>query len=339
MNCMKRLFTVIFICVGTLSGGSSIAQHSRIDALFSGGDTSAVLDSLLKDFDAYLDSLIQPKSFFNVSAGFGTGFFSFKDNTALNYQIKNKAIFSPEVSYFHKSGLGITLTSYMLKDNAKLNAYQYAVSPTYHFIKRNQFSTGISYTRFYTKENLTFYTTPIQNEIYAFFNLKKWWLEPGIAMSYGWGSKTEFEHKEVDIYLKRLKSSRKKLIVIQRDESVRDFSTLFSLRHSFVFSDVLLKKDMLTIRPVLLLSAGTQNFGFNTTFTTNATMNSSNFLPPNSNISDVRGLDFQSSTFILQLDYSLGKFYVLPQVMMDYYLHPADKRFNSVVSFTVGMNF
>lgn len=335
---MKRLFTVIFICAGILSSGSSFAQNTRIDAIFSGGDTSAIMDSLMRDFDAYLDSLIKPKSFFNVSAGFGTGFFSFKDNTTLDYQIRNKAIFSPEISYFHKSGLGITLTSYLLKDNGKLNPYQYAVSPTYHFIKRNQFSTGISYTRFYTKENLSFYTTPIQDEVYAFFNVKKWWIEPGIAMSYGWGSKTEYEHKEVDVYLKRLKSTRKKLILIQRDESVRDFSTFFSLRHSFTFHDVLLKKDMLILRPVVLLSAGTQNFGFNTSFSS-ATMNNNNFLPPNSNITDVRSFNFQSSTFVLQVDYSLGKYYILPQVIIDYYLHNADKRFNSVASFTVGVNF
>ena len=338
---MKLLITVILLSAGILSSGSTHAQKNKLDAMFSGGDTTFVMDSLMRDFDAYLDSLIKPKSFFNISAGLGTGFFSFKDNIALDYQIKNKAIFSPEVSYFHKSGLGITLTSYMLKANTKLSAYQYAVSPTYHYNKRNQFSTGLSYTRFYTKDNLSFYTTPIKNEVYAFFNIKKWWLEPGIAMSYGWGSKTEYENKEVNIYLKRSanpKLSRKKVITIQRDESVRDYSTLFSLRHSFIFSDVLLKKDMLTLRPVMLLSAGTQNFGFNTSFSS-PTLNNNNLLPPNSNISDVRGLSFQSSTFVFQIDYSLGNFYILPQVMMDYYLHLADKRFNSVVSLTMGVNF
>jgi hypothetical protein len=334
---MKRLFTAIFICAGILYSGSSFAQNPRIDAIFSGGDTSAIMDSLMRDFDAYLDSLIKPKSFFNVSASVGTGFFSLKDAKALDYQTKNKAIFSPEISYFHKSGLGITLTSYLLKDNRKLNPYQYAVSPTYHFFKRNQFSTGIGYTRFFTKENLSFYTTPIQDEVYAFFNVKKWWIEPGIAISYGWGSKTEYEHKEVNVYLKRLKSTRKKIIVIQHDESIRDFSTLFSLRHSFTFHHVLLKKDMLILRPVILLSAGTQNFGFNTSFSSTTINN--NFLPPNSIITDVRSFNFQSSTFVLQVDYSLGKYYILPQVMMDYYLHSADKRFNSIASFTVGVNF
>jgi hypothetical protein len=321
-----------------LSSGTALAQKSKIDALFASGDTTAVMDSLMRDFDTYLDSLVKPKSFFTVSAGVGTGFFSFKDNTALSYEIKNRAIFSPEISYFHKSGLGITVTSYMINEGGKFNSYQYAISPTYHFIKRKQFSTGISFTRFYTKENLSFYTTPIQNEVYAFFNLKKWWLEPGIAVSYGWGSKTEFERKEIEVYLQRLKSSRKKIILIQRDESVRDFSTLFSLRHSFIFNDVLLRNDQLTIRPVMLLSAGTQNFGFNTSFTS-ASMNNNNILPPSTNITDVRGLDFQSSTFVLQVDYSLGRYYIIPQVMLDYYLHQADKRLNSVVSLTAGVNF
>jgi hypothetical protein len=335
---MKRLFTLTILSAVILSSGTALAQKSKIDALFASGDTTAVMDSLMRDFDTYLDSLVKPKSFFTVSAGVGTGFFSFKDNTALSYEIKNRAIFSPEISYFHKSGLGITVTSYMINEGGKFNSYQYAISPTYHFIKRKQFSTGISFTRFYTKENLSFYTTPIQNEVYAFFNLKKWWLEPGIAVSYGWGSKTEFERKEIEVYLQRLKSSRKKIILIQRDESVRDFSTLFSLRHSFIFNDLLLQGDQLTIRPVMLLSAGTQNFGFNTSFTS-ASMNNNNILPPSTNITDVRGLDFQSSTFVLQVDYSLGRYYIIPQVMLDYYLHQADKRLNSVVSLTAGVNF
>ncbi|MEO6000738.1 MAG: hypothetical protein ABIN89_28075 [Chitinophagaceae bacterium] len=335
---MKRLFTVTIILAGILQSYSSHAQSNRLDDLFAGRDTTAIMDSLMKEFDAYLDSLIKPKGFFTISAGVGTGFFSFKDNVNLDFQVKNKAVFSPEISYFHKSGLGISLSGYMIKEGAKLNPYQYAISPTYHYVKRNQFSTGISYTRFYSKENLSFYTTPIQHEVYTFFNIKKWWLEPGIAFSYGWGSKTEFEHKEVDVYLKRLKASKKKIIVIQRDESVRDFSTLFSVRHSFIYDKVFLKNDVLTFRPVLLLSAGTQNFGFNTSFSSNSVL-TRNILPSNSYISDVRGLDFQSSTFVLQVDYSLGRYYVLPQLLLDYYLHKADKRFNSVVSFTAGVNF
>ncbi len=332
---MNRLLTLVIIVSGIVSSGSSYAQKSRLDALFAGADTTALMDSLMKDFDAYLDSMIKPRSFFNVSLGVGTGFFSVKDNVNLDFQVKNKAILSQELSYFHRSGLGLSLNSYMVNENKKMSVYQYAVTPNYHFIKGNQYAAGLSYTRFYTKENLSFYTTPIQNEAYAFFTVKKWWLEPGIAFSYGWGNKTEFEEKEVDIYLKRGKSSRKKVIVIKLDESVRDFTTLFSVRHSFSFNKLLLKNDALMLRPVLVLSAGTQNFGFNTSFSSNSTFGNT-LLPPNSNITDVRGLEFQSSTFVLQADYSIGKFYVMPQVMLDYYLHQSDKRFNSVFSLTTG---
>ena len=206
---MNRFLTLVIIVSGIVFSGSSYAQKSRLDALFAGADTTAVMDSLLKDFDAYLDSLIKPKSFFNVSVGVGSGFFNVKDNVNLDFQVKNKAIFSQELSYFHKSGFGLSFNSYMVNENKKISIYQYAVTPSYHFIKRSQYAFGISYTRFRTKENLSFYTTPIQNEAYGFFTIKKWWLEPGIAFSYGWGSKTEFEQKEVDVYLKRLKASRR----------------------------------------------------------------------------------------------------------------------------------
>lgn len=336
---MKHLFPATFMFVSLLTFRSSIAQKSRLDSLFLQADTTAVMDSLMKDFDDFLDSLIKPKSFFNISVGIGTGSFSFKNYTSFDINIKKRALLSSTIGYYHKSGLGLSVMGNFIKPKGDFNLYQYAISPSYDYVKQHNFSTGISFTRYYTKQNLSFYTTPIQKELYTYFNFKKWWLQPGLALSYGWGNKTEYEEKEVEIFLRRLQASKKGVIYIKHDESVKDLSMLFSLRHNFEWYELLCKKDILTFTPALLLSAGTQNFGLNTSFSSDSKFINNNFLPGNSYITDVQGFDLQSATLVLRVDYSIGKFYVLPQLLLDYYLHQSDKRFNNVYSISFGCNF
>lgn len=335
---MKHIFSVLLLSLSLLASSSSYAQRSRLDVLFAGADTTAVMDSLMQGFDAFLDSITRPKSFLSISAGVGSGLFNFKNTASFDFDVKKKAIYVPEISYFHKSGLGITVTGYMLNELGKLHNYQYAVSPSYHYVNRKHFSTGISFTKYYTKDDLSFYTTPIQNELYSFFNYKKWWIEPGFAASYGWGSKTKFEQREIEVFLKRLKSSSKKIINIQHDESIKDLSMLFSVRHTFEWYRIFANHDLLTLTPIALISGGTQNFGFNTTFSSNSKFINNNILPANQNITDKRGLHFQSTTFVLQVEYMRKKFYLLPQFVLDYYLHLSDKRFNNIYSLTLGYN-
>ena len=163
-------------------------------------------------------------------------------------------------------------------------------------------------------------------------------MEPGIALSYGWGSKTEYEEREVDVFLKRLNNSKRDVVFIQKDESIKDFSMLLSVRHNFEWFNIFNRRDALILTPAVLLSGGTQNFGFNTSFSSNSKF-VSNFLPSNRNITDVMGFDLQSTTFVLRMNYSRGNYYLLPQLLLDYYLHQSDKRFNTVYSITAGYNF
>src|SRR3954467_2967853 len=60
-----RILLLTVVAFGAVQQGR--AQQSELDSLFAKGDSTAVIDSLLKDFDLYLDSLTKPKSFFSVS--------------------------------------------------------------------------------------------------------------------------------------------------------------------------------------------------------------------------------------------------------------------------------
>src|SRR5688500_16751434 len=111
----KRMKKLLVLIVFTVAMQPSFSQNGgKLDSLFAKGDTTAVLDSLLKDFDSYLDSLSARKSFFVVNTGIGTGFFSFSDRNKVTVNTEKKLIFSPSIGYFHKTGLGIAASGYAL---------------------------------------------------------------------------------------------------------------------------------------------------------------------------------------------------------------------------------
>src|SRR5438309_206904 len=58
------------------------------------------------------------------------------------------------------------------------------------------FITGLAFTRFFTKSNLAFYTSPLNNNLYAYFTYRHLWIKPSIALSYGWGSRTSYSERE-----------------------------------------------------------------------------------------------------------------------------------------------
>ena len=107
----------------------------------------------------------------------------------------------------------------------------------------------------------------------------------------------------------------------------------------FTWLDVLKHNDGFTFVPVLLFTAGTQRFGFNTSYHSSSNIIRNNFLPSNQQVSEQTGFGAQSVSLVLRSDYSIGKFFIMPQVLMDYYLPQSDDRFNMAYSIVTGFNF
>lgn len=336
---MKSFFTTIGIALLVLIARQDTnAQKNRIDSLFMGSDTSLVMDSLMRDFDNYLDSITATKSILFVSMSAGTGVFSFEDRNSTFLNSEKKLILSPSIAYYHKSGLGISATGYMINQDKGLNFYQYVFTPSFDIINRN-FSTGISFSRYISEDSLDFYTTPIQNEIFTYFSYKKWWLRPSINISYGWGSSVEYEERKLLIQKGRSKKDRQVPIVVRNEESVNDLSVTLSLRKDFNWYDVLMANDNISFTPVIMFNTGTQNFGFNTSYS--GTVPKSirvNSLPSNKNITDKTDFAAQSLSMVLRGIYLKGKFMLQPQVLFDYYLPESDDRFNTVFSITAALS-
>lgn len=302
-------------------------------------DTTAVLDSLMEDFDDYLDSISKRRSMFFVGVGVGTGFFSFENKNNVFISTEKKLIVSPSLGYYHKSGFGISASAYALTHNNKFGFYQFALSPSYDLISK-AVSTGIAYSHYFNKDSLDFYTTPIHNELFTYFSYKKWWMRPTISFSYGWGSNTEYEKQKYRLWSRQLQQMQDYYITVKNVESVTDFSITLSVRKDFNWYDVLGKNDNITLTPVLLVFGGTQQFGFNTSYSYTFNPVRVNSLPSNNSASDQTSFAAQSAGAIIRASYMKGKFLLQPQVLFDYYLQPTESNpFNTVFSVNLSVAF
>src|SRR5262249_32871832 len=148
-----------------------------------------------------------------------------------------------------KNGLGITASANMIDDGKSHNFYQFTISPSFDYIKDRKLATGISYTKYITKDALPFYTSPLQNEIYGYFLWRKAWLQPGITANYGWGDRTQYKEREF-IYKRLVANTISKrtlrnflvtdtaTIVATNRESIVDFTLAGSLRHDFYWLNI-----------------------------------------------------------------------------------------------------
>lgn len=318
---------------------TSVIPDKHIDASLI--DTTIDYDELFRDFDEFMDSILSPRSYFLMSLSAGKGFYNFENKGSYDITTAKKLTYSPVIGYYNKSGMGITINGYIVDDDVNMNYFQTAVTPSFDYLKNKNFATGIAYTKFFTKDSLPFYTTPIQNELYAYFSYRKWWFRPMVALSYGWGSRSDYEQREV--LLQDLRLRRRGYTYINTEEKVSDFSVMASVRHDFYWLDVITYRDHIRFTPQLTFTSGTQKFGFNQTSSTYATSirSTSNVLYNTDNFYLDDELKFQplSLTLFLRSEYTLGKFFVQPQIAFDYFFPAADKKFNTLFSVNAGLMF
>jgi len=317
---------------------TSAQQNKALKELLETSDTKTFIDSLMLGFDEYLDSILYNQNHFHASIGVGSGLYSFETNNKASYINTSKIVFSPAAGFIHKSGFGLNAAAFIMADENKFVPYMGAIIPSYDLVKRN-FSTGISYSRFFVKDSLNFYTTPINQELNAYITYKKWWVRPSLAVSYGWGSEASYNRRKIQVKKNRKKSNN--IYLIEKNvEHVSDLSFLFSLRKDFSFFEVLSKSDMICVTPVLLLRAGTQQYGFNSTYSYEAPKSVKvNNLPTNNSISDRSKFIPESAAMILRASYLRGNWVLQPQFLVDYYLPGTESPVSTSWSVTAGWSF
>jgi hypothetical protein len=162
-----------------------------------------------------------------------------------------------------------------------------------------------------------------------------------VAVNYGWGSRTAYDQKKEQIELLRMIVDG--FTYVNTHESVSDFSLLFSTRHDFYWLDVFTYNDYIRFTPQINFTSGTQKFGFNQTSNTYIPTRVANTsaLYSSENIYLDDKLDFQplSLTLYLRGEYSIGKFFIQPQFLIDYYFPATSNNFTTLFSVNLGLVF
>ena len=148
----------------------------------------------------------------------------------------------------------------------------------------------------------------------------------------------EREEQIQDLRLRRSGVTR-----INSKESITDFSVIASLRHDFYWLGIFSYKDHFRITPQLAFISGTQKFGFNQSANTYATIvrTGANVLYNSESVYLDDQLKFQplSLTMFVRGEYSIGKFFIQPQLVFDYYFPTTECNFSTLFSLNLGMLF
>jgi len=309
-------------------------------------DSTAIIDSLMKDFAAMVDELVAPKSFFSVGAGLGNRSFSIKNNS-LNTQeaTTNKLSVTPFAGYYHKSGLGFTMMGFATSFPDKaVGMYQYAATPSYDYTSR-RLAAGISYTRYFGKDTALLSTSPYDNDVYAYVSLirRKWRF--GLAAGYATGSFSDKLHYEDSIH--RLNAVLQRFewlhydVTVNSKNKLRDFSLSATVRRDFQWDDVLIKNDNITFSIVSYLVGGSSHMRTTVNSNVNLTFSKITLDRFRRSYANENGNKFQlqSTALSFSLYYSIGKFSINPVWFMDYYFPDASKKYSQVFSLSAGFNF
>jgi len=339
----KVILLVAFFGTMLLVSPNCFAQYSsRLDSLFAKGDTTAVMDSLMKGFDAFMDSLSQPKSFFSISAGMGNRSFSIKNNSLNTQETTHQLSFTPTLGYYHKGGLGISATGFLANVGNNFHFYQYAITPSFDYINE-KISAGISYTRYLGKDTATLNASPYDNDFYAYFNVHRKSWRYGIAAGYATGN---FNDKlSYPDSVQRFSTLLQRLVwvhvtkTIESTNQIKDFSLSASVRKDFEWSGLLTRSDNLTAGITAFLVTGVSKIKTNTNINYATKRITLAKFKRSYNSADGNQFQVQSAALSVSLFYSIGKFSILPVWFMDYYLQDTDQKFSQVFSLSLAYNF
>jgi hypothetical protein len=328
---IKKLLLVIISFVSV-----TLLQAQKVKAL----DSLAYYDELFNELDAFIDSITAPRTMVLINVGVSNNFLNYQTGSDVGLDSRRKISLSPSVGYYHKNGLGINAASTIVHDGIRMNPYQFLVTGSYDYLKSEAFIAGVSGTHFFTRDSLSFYTSPLQNEVNGYFTYKKWWIKPSLSLSYGWGSREEYEEREEYITSLRLRPAG--YTQINTQESINDFSVTASVRRDFYWLDLLGKDYVLRLTPQLMFVSGTQKFGFNQTSSTYSTkVNGKRVLFDADDVYLDDKVTFQplSLTAFIKSELSFGKFFVQPQLALDYYFPAKENHLNTGFIFNAGLIF
>ena len=324
LKCLPVILSFIFI-------------FCKVDAQETDAKTNAGIDTaaILKELSDLLHSDATPISYATIDMGIGNRLFNVR-NKSLNAKqtTTGTIIYTPTLSYFHKSGFGIAASANFLNDIEKgFGISQVALSPGYDYYGNKNFSTGIAYTHYFVKDFYSAYAIPVQNDFYGYFTYKKYWLQSGLALDYATGVYKQVKQKDTVI------NNIRRNFYDSANFDIKSFSMIFSVGHNFEWFGLFSEDDGLNFTPTLMVNFGSSKT--NITHKTNA-VRLMNFLNKKGRLSKLQTSAFAAESIGLNLNinYSIGKFSFQPQLYLDYYLPQSDvNKVSTLFTFTTAYSF
>ncbi len=331
----KILFTLTLLSSLNLASQTVDSSLQELNDSMPVTDTLSKerMDSILKDMKLLLESLSEPKSFFTFETSVGNRNFSLHNNSFNAQQLTtNKFTLVPAASYVHKSGFGASAAAYVTWESSP-QFFQYALSPSYdHFGKKLGY--GVSYTYYITKDDLEFYTTPINHEIYAYINTKKGWLRPRLAA--GWASGNYREITRFDTTILGIKRT----FIDTSTVDLNGITLMASVMHEFSWDKIFTKRDNISVSPQISVVAGTENYQTNRQGKLITQALDRRFVRRYNISNEERsGFGLDSFAFSLSLTYYNGPLYISPQYFVSYFTGDSEKNISNIISLSVGILF
>lgn len=309
----------------------------------SAQDSTAYLDSLRKEIDWLLDSLVKPKNYIDISLGVSNGYFVQKTSNNVG-ATTGAAYYNLSASYYHKSGLGITGSALAIGASPGLNVFQTSISSSFDYIKAKNWNYGVSFTRYFNKQDLSFYVSPLVKEWYAYTTYKGGWLRTTLALDYATGTQEELTQVTRPVRVRNNRGgfdTARVTQTFQTNTSISDFSIFLSTQHRFQLGNLFSEEDRFSITPSLFSVAGTQRYGTNMQSSALAfgPRYANNQLLGTQSAVTRSAFRVQNISLSIRAEYLYKKWYIQPSLLVDYTLPSASRQWNMIANLTTGLTF
>lgn len=321
---MLKIYLLIFI----IAAGFSVAV-AQTDSLSA--KDKAMLDSMMEN-DEFLKMMKeQSKNSVDISVGLGNGAFSSSNNAANATGIDNQIIFTPSIIYHTKNGFSFGATGFLTSDSTnKLELYQTGISAAYDYYGKKVLA-GFSYTRYLSDKNKYNTKSLYQNDFYGYIKRAKGILQPGLTSGFANGN-----YKEVVLVLRKRPLLGDTLVRDSTSNKASYFSVSGSVEHDFSFYKLFSKDDELDFVPSLIVNFGSDKL---TQTHLNKVFNRQ-ILSSRKRVEATNKFQLQSVAASFDFTYGIGKFFLQPNVYLDYYLpETTATRFAAIFSVTAGVSF
>lgn len=277
-----------------------------------------------------------------INIGITNSAFSQHSSALSAAALAQKIFFVPAISFYHKSGFGVTATTYLNFESGAKNPFQYSVSPNYDYTKNKNFAIGASYNYYFGRDANSKYSSPYQHEIYAYYTNKQSWLNLGISTDFSTGTSNENYLKD-SVITSVAGINRTVTLTAVAKSKTTDFIVSPTISHEFLFEDVFSEGDNLNIKPSLMLNAATGKYS--ATYTGNVgSFALAQLKAKKRNAKGLAGTEntkfnFQSAALAATINYQIGNLSVTPEIYVEYSFPKAESRFNYIYTINIGYSF